>query len=78
MTFLHPSRRHSRLAGRSIFTEWGPIKKWLPEACDADFLLAQETHLPKDALVAKEGWMRSHGWQACIAPALFWSPQHGE
>ena len=59
-------------------TEWGSIKKWLPEACNADFLLAQETYLPKDAPVAEEAWMRSQGWRACIAPALFRSPQHGE
>ena len=59
-------------------TGWGPIKKWLPEACDADFLVAQETHLPKDALVAEESWMRLQGWRACIAPALFRLPQHGE
>ena len=59
-------------------TEWGPIKKWLPEACNADFLQAQETHLPKDALAAEESWMRLQGWRACIAPALFRSPQHGE
>ena len=59
-------------------TDWGPVKKWLPEAGNADFLLALETHLPKDALVAEEAWMRSQVWRACIAPALFWSPQHCE
>ena len=32
----------------------GPIKKWLPEACNADFLLAQQVHLAKDALEAEE------------------------
>ena len=57
-------------------TEWRPIKKWLPEACKADFLFAQETHLPKDALAAEESWMQ--GWRACIASALFRSPLHGE
>ena len=49
-----------------------------PEACNADFLLGQETHLPKDALAAEESWMRFQGWRACLAPALFRSPQHGE
>ena len=39
-----------------------PVNKWLPEACNADFLLAQETHLPNDA----------------VAPALFRLPQHRE
>ena len=41
----------------------GPIKKWLPETCNSDFPLAQEMHLPKDALVADESSMRSHGWR---------------
>ena len=58
-------------------TEWCPIKKWLPEACNADFLLAQETHLPKNALAAEESWMRLQGWRAGVAPVVFRSP-HGE
>ena len=49
------STKKTRWIGWTVdSTEWGPIKKWLPEACNADFLLAQETHLPKDALVAEE------------------------
>ena len=59
-------------------TELGPIKKWLPEACNADFLPTQESHLPKHALFAEESWMGSQVWRAYIAPALFGSSQHGE
>ena len=41
-------------------------QKWLPEAREADFVLAQETHLPQDSIVAEESWMRSKGWRACL------------
>ena len=37
------------------WSEWGPIKKWLPVACNADFLLAQETHLPRHGCARKDG-----------------------
>ena len=79
LAHAHPRRprRHSGLAGPSTPPD-GPIKKLLPEACNADFLLAQETQMPKDALVGEESWMRSRGWRACIAPMLFLSLQHGE
>ena len=55
-------------------TECGPMRKRLPEACNADFLLAQETHLPKGC----RGRLDSQRWRVCVAPALFRSPQHGE
>ena len=54
----------SGLAGSVNTLSGAPIKKWLPEACNADFLLAQETDLPKNALAAEESWMRSEGWRA--------------
>ena len=69
--------KKSRWVGWSVnSTVWGPIKKWLPEACNADFLLAQETHLPQgrsgcsgglDAIARMAGVHRA-----------FWSSQHGE
>ena len=50
-------------------TEWRPFKKWLPEACKADFLFAQETHLPKDALATEESWMRASALPVAAAMA---------
>ena len=60
------STKKTRWVGWTV--NWGPI--------NADFLLAQETHLPKEVLAAEESWMRSQGWRACSASAL--SSQHGE
>ena len=58
--------RHSGLAGPSTNTpEWAPSRNGFQKTCNADLLLAQETHLPKDALVAEESWMRSQGRRAC-------------
>ena len=79
----HVSLIHRQLlpclsCGPDDSTEWGPFKKWLPQTCKGDFLLAQETHLPMDALATEESWMRLQGWRACVAPTLFLSPQRGE
>ena len=59
-------RKNSRLAGPLMSQNGRPIKKLLPEAIEADFLLAQESHLPKDAVTTEESWMRSQRWRACI------------
>ena len=56
-------------------TEWRPVKKWLPDATQANFLFAQETRLPK-AIGNEESRMWSQGWRASIMLALCrW---HGE
>ena len=56
----------------------GSIEKWLPEAREADFVLAKETHLPQNSVVAQKLRMRSQGWRAFVLPALHRSPQHGD
>ena len=69
--------KKTRYVGWTLnLTEWGPVKKWLPDATQANFLFAQETHLPKDSIGNEESRMRSQGWRASILPALCrW---HGE
>ena len=57
-------------------TEWRSIKKWLPEACDADFLLAQETHQGRSGcrggLDAIERMAVKRGGHGCSSAAA-WS-----
>ena len=63
-------RRHSGLAGPSIPLN-GAQQQMDPRSVERRFS-------PGDALAAEDAWMRSQGWRACIAPALFQSPQQGE
>ena len=53
----------------------GALQEMASRGVQSRFLLAQETHLPKDALATEESWMRLQGWRACVAPAPFRSPQ---
>ena len=69
--------KKEQLVGWTLnFAEWELFKKWPPGASGAHFLLAQETHLPKDA-VTNEG---CGSMMACLHPssALYRSPQHGD